>query len=192
MRLTLVVVAAILLLLGVVATRRFVKVRHGHDSVPVYPGAREGPAHTRYLPRVLSWDDRSSARVDRVFALPRGTTLLAVARHAADSLATHRWYLATPSDLAGPRDPQVVVWQRDPDERLDLVQLWPVDGMSRTARMYGGRFPEAFLDEPVVIGWSWALGGPRSARPLAAPTRAIVSPPPLPPAPPSRNRDARP
>ncbi len=165
----------------VTATHRLIRVRHGGDAIPGYPGAREGPRRTRYWPRLLAWDDRSAARVDRIVAVPAGTTLLDVARHAADSLAAHGWYLVTPDDLAGKGDPQVIVWQRDPDERLDLGQLWPVNGMSRTQRLYGGIFPETFLDEPVVIGWTWALGGPRSARPRFTPPRVIV---PMAPAPP--------
>jgi hypothetical protein len=167
---------------GVVsATRRVVRVHHATGALPVYPGALEGPRHTRYWPRLLSWDDRSSARVDRIFAVPAGTTLLAIGHHAADWLAGQGWYPVTPTDLAGTQDPQVIVWQRDPDERLDLSQLWPVSGMSRTQRLYGGTFPEAFLDAPVVIGWTWALGGPRSPHPPVSPPHSIVRTPPAPP-----------
>jgi len=175
-------IAIALVVAGAVsATRRLVRVHHARGAIPVYPGAREGPEHTRYWPRLLSWDDRSSARVDRIFAIPAGTTLLAIARQAADSLAGRGWYLVTPNDLAGRQDPQVIVWQRDPDERLDLGQLWPASGMSRTERLYGGKFPEAFLDAPVVIGWTWALGGPRSPRPPVSPPGSIVRVPPAPP-----------
>jgi hypothetical protein len=129
----------------------------------------------------VSWDDRSSARVDRIFAVPAGTTLLAIARQAADWLAGQGWYLVTPTELAGTQDPQVIVWQRDPEERLDLSQLWPVSGMSRTQRLYGGTFPAAFLDAPVVIGWTWALGGARSPHPPGWPPHSIVRPPSAPP-----------
>jgi hypothetical protein len=114
---------------------------------------------------VLSWDDRSSARVQRVFALHEATTLVAIARHADATLAPQGWYLVSPDDLERLTNPQVIVWQRDPDERLDLTQAWPVEGITRTQRMYGGIFPAEFLDSPVVIEWSWALGGPRSPRP---------------------------
>lgn len=180
MRIALWIAVALLVVGAVSATRRLVRVRQGHGEIPVYAGAHEGPAHTRYWPRFLAWDDRSSARVDRIFAVPVGTTLLGVARDAAASLTGRGWYLVTPDELVGRGDPQVIVWQRDPDERLDLSQLWPVSGMSRMQRLYGGRFPAAFLDEPVVIGWTWALGGPRSSRPAAWPPRAIVRTP-LPP-----------
>jgi len=175
-------IAVVLLVAGVVsATRRVVRVRRAGGAIPVYPGALEGPRRTRYWPRLLSWDDRSSLRVDRIFAVPAGTTLLAIARHAADGLAGRGWYLVTPNDLAGSRDPQVIVWQRDPDERLDLGQLWPVSGMSRTQRLYGGTFPEAFLDAPVVVGWTWALRGARSPRPPVSPPRPVVRAPPAAP-----------
>lgn len=165
MRIAVWIATALLVAGAVSATRRVARVHRGRDAIPAYPDAREGPRQTRYWPRLLSGDDRSSARVDRIFAVPAGTTLLAVARHAENSLADRGWYLVTPDDLAGMHDPQVIVWQRDPDERLDLSQLWPVSGMTRTQRLYGGKFPKAFLDAPVVIGWTWALGGPRSARP---------------------------
>jgi hypothetical protein len=89
-------------------------------------------------------------------------------------------------------DPQVIIWQHDPDERLDLTRLWPISGMSRAQRLYGGTFPEAFLDEPVVIGWTWALGGPRSRRPSALPPRAITRPPSLPLQRPESRRDPPP
>jgi hypothetical protein len=131
------------------------------------------------LPHLLSWDDRSSARVQRVFALPQAASLVTIARHADATLAAQDWYLVTPDDLEGFPNPQVIVWQREPDERLDLTQLWPLGGMTRTERLYGGTFPAEFLDAPLVIEWSWALGGPRSLRP-APPPRAIVRPPPRP------------
>lgn len=180
-RIALWIAGALLIAGALAATRRVARVRDGRGEIPVYPGAREGPAHTRYWPRLLSWDDRSSARIDRLFAVPAGTTLLAVARHAADALTGRGWYLVTPDDLVSGGDPQVIVWQRDPDERLDLSQLWPVSGMSRTQRLYGGRFPEALLDAPVVIGWTWALGGPRSPRPVFSPSGPLVRPPLTPP-----------
>ncbi|HZD40584.1 MAG TPA: hypothetical protein VE131_07670 [Terriglobales bacterium] len=154
--------------------RRVLRVNTASNEIPVYSEAREGPSYRRFWPRLLSWDDRSSARVDRIFALPKGTTLLAVARAAAAGLASRDWYLVSPSDLRGTHDPQVIVWQRDPDERLDLIQLWPDPYITREQRLYGGRFPRTFLDEPMVIGWTWYLGGPRSPRPLAAPTQPVV------------------
>ena len=162
-------------------TQRLVRVHQAGRAIPVYPDAREGPRRTRYWPRLVSWDDRSSARVDRIFAVPAGTALLAIARHAADWLAGQGWYLVTPTELAGTQDPQVIVWQRDPEERLDLSQLWPVAGMTRTQRLYGGAFPEAFLDAPVVIGWTWALGGARSPHPPGSPPHSIVRVPSAPP-----------
>lgn len=171
------------LLIAATVAFRVIRVQRGAAEIPIVPGTREGPRHTRYWPRVISWDDRSSSRVDRVFVAAAGTTLLAAARGAADSLERRGWYLVTPDDLSLRQDPQVIVWQRDPDERLDLSQLWPVPGMSREQRLYGGRFPAAFLDEPVVIGWSWSLDGPRSARPIPPRGRAIVQPPPPPPPP---------
>jgi hypothetical protein len=156
---------------------RIARVNKGAAAIPSYRGAREGASVVRYWPHVLSWDDRSSARVDRVFALSQTTSLLAIARQAQDTLAARGWYLITPDDLRqAAMDPQVIVWQREPDERLDLVQLWPVAGMTPTQRMYGGKFPAEFLKAPQVIGWTWALGGPRSARP-ALPGPAIVRPP---------------
>jgi hypothetical protein len=157
-------------LVALASVSRIARVTKAAEAIPVYPGAREGDSRIRYLPRVLSWDDRSSARVQRVFALSEPTTLLTIARHAAPALADRGWYLVMPHGLEGLNDPQVIVWQRDPDERLDLTQLWPIGGMTRTERMYGGMFPPEFLDAPRVIEWSWALGGPRSPRP--APLRA--------------------
>lgn len=177
------IVVALVAAAGVLATQRVARVRRAGSAIPAYPGAREGPRYARYWPRVMAWDDRSSARVDRVLAVPAGTTLRAVARHATDSLIARGWYLATPDDLAGTQDPQVIIWQRDPDERLDLAQLWPVSGITREQRLYGGRFPEAFLDEPVVVGWTWSLGGSRLPRPTFRAPRPIVNVPPAPPRP---------
>lgn len=152
--------------LALFAWSRIARVTEAAATIPVYPGVREAAKHIRYWPQLLSWDDRSSARVDRVFAMSQTTSLLAIARQAQDTLAARGWYLVMPEDLRQvAMDPQVIVWQRDPDERLDLTQLWPVAGMTRTQRMYGGTFPADFLDAPQVIGWSWALGGPRSPRP---------------------------
>ena len=102
----------------------------------------------------------SSARVQRVLAIDQLVALGVVARHAATALGAQGWYLVMPDDLAQFENPQVIVWQRDPDERLDLTQLWPVSGMSREQRLYGGIFPAEFLDAPLVIEWNWALGGP--------------------------------
>lgn len=166
------------------AWSRIARVNRAAAAVPVYPGIREHGGRTRYLPHLLSWDDRSSARVQRVFAFSQPTSLVTIARHADAVLAAQGWYLVTPDDLAGFVNPQVIVWQREPDERLDLTQLWPLAGMTRTERLYGGTFPAEFLDAPMVIEWSWALGGPRSPRP-APPPRPTVRQPPL-PAPPSR------
>lgn len=166
--------------LTLVAWSRIARVTTAAAAIPVYPGAQEGGTRARYWPHLLSWEDRSSARVDRLFALSQTTSLLAIARQAQDTLAAQGWYLVTPDELRqGAMDPQVIVWQREPDERLDLTQLWPVAGMTRTQRMYGGTFPSELLDAPQVISWSWALGGPRSARP-ALQGRPIVLPPALP------------
>lgn len=162
----------------VVAAQRVLRVHDGRTAIPVYPQSREGPQHARYWPRLLAWDDSASARVDRMFAVPAQTSLLAVARYENAALVARGWYLVSPSDLAAIRDPQVIVWQRDPDERLDLNMLWPVEGMTPTQRLYGGRFPESFLGERAVIGWTWSLGAPRSAHPSASPSRAIVRTPP--------------
>jgi hypothetical protein len=169
--------AGVLVLASVYFAGRVVRVNAGGAEIPVYPQAREGPIYRRYWPKLLAWDDRSSARVDRIFAVPAGTTLLAVARAAAPGLDKGGWYLVTPSVLQGTYDPQVIVWQRDPHERMDLTQLWPVEGLTREQRMYGGRFPAEFLDEPMVIGWTWSRGGPRSSRPLTAPPAPIVKQP---------------
>src|SRR5437870_12856358 len=74
---------------------RVVRVTRAAAAIPVYPGARESGGRTRYLPHLLSWDDRSSARVQRVFALPENTGLIAIARHADTTLAAQGWYLLT-------------------------------------------------------------------------------------------------
>jgi hypothetical protein len=167
--------------LALAAWYRVTQVTRAAAAIPVYPGAREAGGRTRYLPHLLSWDDRSSARVQRIFALPQAISLVAIARNADAMLAAQGWYLVTPDDLERFTNPQVIVWQRDPDERLDLTQLWPVDGMTRTQRLYGGIFPKEFLDAPLVVEWSWTLGGPRSPRP-APPEQAILRRP-LPPQP---------
>lgn len=174
MRLLLASAAAAVLIAGAVSAARVHRVRAGLQEIPVMTVGQAGPTYTRYWPRLLAWDDRSSARVDRMVAMPSGTTLLQLARSATASLVERGWYLVTPLPLGAQGDPQVVVWQRDPDERLDLTQLWPVAGMRPEQRLYGGRFPAAFLDKPVVIEWTWSLGGPRSARPDAAGERSIV------------------
>ena len=175
----------VLLATGVAAFAifRIIRVHSGAAAIPVYPGAREGGGRTRYLPHIISWDDRSSARVDRVFALPSAVPLIVIAREADPKLRRDGWYLATPDDLVRPIDPQVIIWQRDPDERLDLTRLWPVAGMTGEQRLYGGIFPERFLGSPLVIGWTWSLGGSRLPPP-SSPSRPIIRWPP-PPAPPS-------
>jgi len=172
------IVAAILCLVAIATVHRIARVRRGAAVIPVYPGARERGGRLRYWPRLLAWDDRSSARVQRVFALTAGVSVLDVARGAHPALVARGWYLVTPTDLEGPGEPQVVVWQRDPDERLDLEPLWPLPGMSREQRLYGNVFPPEFLDAPRVIGWSWALGGPRSGRPVASEPPLIRRPAP--------------
>jgi hypothetical protein len=169
--------------LAMAAGSRIARVTRASGAIPVYPGARERGGRTRYLPHLLSWDDRSSARVQRLFALSRVTSLVTIARYADTTLAAQGWYLVTPDDLEGFPNPQVIVWQREPDERLDLTQLWPLSGMTRTQRLYGGNFPPEFLDAPLVIEWSWALNGPHSPRP-APPPRPGVRPPPPPTPPP--------
>lgn len=168
--------------LAITALSRVARVKRAAAAIPVYPGTREAGGRTRYFPHVLSWDDRSSARVQRLFALPRATSIVAIARHADATLAPNGWYLVTPDDLERFANPQVIVWQRDPDERLDLSQIWPIEGMTRTQRMYGGIFPAQFLDAPMVIEWSWALGGPRSSRPapFQRPIVREIPPPPRP------------
>jgi hypothetical protein len=183
-RLVIVIGSISVALVALTSVFRITRVREAADAIPVYPGAREGEREIRYLPRVFSWHDRSSARVQRVFALSEPTTLLAIARHAAPALGDRGWYLVMPHELERFHDPQVIVWQRDPDERLDLTQLWPISGMTRTERMYGGLFPPEFLDASLVIEWSWALGGPRSPRP--APQRALDVRRPIIEAPPPR------
>jgi hypothetical protein len=174
-----------LIALALAAWSRIARVTRATAAIPVYPGTREHGGRTRYLPHLLSWDDRSSARVQRVFAFSQVTSLITIARHADTTLAAQGWYLVTPDDLERFPNPQVIMWQRDPDERLDLTQLWPLPGMTRTERLYGGIFPAEFLDAPLVIEWSWALNGPRSPRP-AAPPRPAVRPAPAPTPPPSR------
>jgi hypothetical protein len=177
------VIGAVVLALA--ALSRIVRVSRAAAAIPVYPGARESGGRTRYFPRLLSWDDRSSARVQRLFALPEAVSLVTIARHADATLAAQGWYLVTPDNLERILNPQVIVWQRDPDERLDLSQSWPLPGMTPTQRLYGGIFPEEFLDAPLVIEWSWALNGPRSPRPAPTP-HLFVRPPPPPTPPPSR------
>ncbi len=108
--------------LTLVVWSRIARVTRAAAAIPVYPGAREGGKRVRYWHHVLSWDDRSSARVDRPFVL-RTTSLLAIARQAQDALVAQGWYLVTPDDLRQVAiDPQVIVWQRGPDERLDLAR----------------------------------------------------------------------
>jgi hypothetical protein len=183
-RAALAIVVVGVIALAAVTLSRVVRVTRAAASIPVYPDAREAGGRTRYLPRLLSWDDRSSARVQRVFALQESVSLIVIARHADTTLAARGWYLVTPDDLDRILNPQVVVWQRDPDERLDLSQLWPLPHMTPEQRLYGGVFPREFLDAQLVIEWSWALNGPRSPRPAPV-SRAILRPPP-PPVPPSR------
>lgn len=166
--------------LALAALFRIARVNRAAAAIPVFPGTRESGGRTRYLPRLLAWDDRSSARVQRVFALAPATSLVIIARHADATLAPLGWYLVTPDDLERIANPQVIVWQREPDERLDLTQLWPLPNMTRTQRLYGGIFPAEFLDAPLVIEWSWALGGARSPPP-APPRQLLVRPPPPPP-----------
>ena len=167
---------------AIAALDRVGRVTQGAEAIPIYPDAREGPAQTRYLPRLLSWDERSSARVRRVFALAEPNSLQVIARHADAILAPQGWYLLNEIDLRAVIEPQVIVWQREPDERLDLTKLWPLDGMTREQRLYGNIFPAAFLDEPFVFEWSWMLGGSHAARP-APPSRSIMRPIPPPPMP---------
>lgn len=151
---------------GALAARnRVLRVSTGAAAIPLYPGAREGRSITRYLPS-LSWDDRSSARVQRVFAITEPTSLQVIAQHANEILAPQGWYLLNPIDLRAVIEPQVIVWQREPDERLDLTKLWPLERMTPEQRLSGNIFPEEFLNERLVIGWSWMLGGPH-APPLA-------------------------
>jgi hypothetical protein len=169
--------------IAVAAAARVARVNKASRAIPVYPGAREGGGRTRYFPRLISWDDRSSARVQRVFAFSRPIALGTIALEADARLAAEGWYLVMPDELDASRSPQVIVWQRDPDERLDLMQVWPVSGMDRTQRLYGGIFPAEFLEAPLVVEWSWALGGPRSPRNVMVPWTPTVAPPPPPPTP---------
>ena len=164
--------------LAVAAQSRVSRVSKAAKAIPVYPGAREGGGRTRYLPHVLSWDDRSSARVQRVSAFRDPIPLTTIALHANATLARQGWYLTMPEELGRISDPQVIVWQRDPDERLDLTKLWPLSGMTPDQRMYGGIFPAEFLDAELVIEWSWALGGPRSARSTVQALEMRTPPPP--------------
>ena len=166
------------------AGARVWRVHRGAAVIPTYSDAREGGGRTRYFPHVLAWNDRSSARVQRMFAFDHFTSLAAIGRRADARLAQQGWYLVMPQDLNRIENPQVIVWQRDPDERLDLTQVWPLTGMTRDQRLYGGRFPAEFLDAPLVIEWDWALGGPRSPRPAEPPSPVIRRAPP-PPEPPS-------
>jgi hypothetical protein len=179
MRVLLAIVIVCVIGVTVTALLRIVRVNRASAAIPVYPGAREGGGRTRYLPRLLPSDDGGSARVQRLFAFSQPVGLMAIARHAEAKLAAQGWYLVTPDDLERIMNPQVIVWQREPDERLDLSQLWPLEGLTREQRMYGGIFPAEFLDAPLVIEWSWALGGPRSARP-SAPSGPILRPIPPP------------
>ena len=165
MRNVIAAVFIIVLALAASMASRVLRVSRAAKAIPVYPGAQEGGGRTRYLPRLLSWDDRSSARVDRVFALPDTAPLSTIARHANATLAQHGWYLVAPDELERFANPQVVVWQRDPDERLDLMKVWPVANMTPEQRLYGGIFPAKFLSAPLVIQWSFAIGGPRSPSP---------------------------
>ena len=178
-------IAAVLIVMLAVAApmgMRVLRVNRAREAIPVYPGAREGGGRIRYLPRLLSWDDRSSARVDRVFALPDTTPLSTIALHANVALAQQGWYLVAPEELERFANPQVVVWQRDPDERLDLMKLWPDANLTRDQRLYGGIFPAQFLTAPLVIEWSFAIGGPRSPRPTGVRAPEVRTPnQPLPP-----------
>ena len=91
MRGALLIVVVGIIALAVVGLFRVVRVTRAAAAIPVYPGARESGGRTRYLPHLLSWDDRSSARVQRVFALPENTGLIAIARHADTTLAAQGW-----------------------------------------------------------------------------------------------------
>ena len=179
-RTVLTVGAIVIAALAVAAVYRVVRVTRAADEIPVYPGSREAGGKTRYFPRLLSWDDRSSARVQRIFALPGAIPLSAIARDVNETLAGQGWYMVSPEDLQITH-PQVIVWQRDPDERLDLTKVWPLPGITPTQRLYGGIFPAEFLSAPMVIEWSWALGGPRSPRTTAPLLEVRIPPPPLPP-----------
>jgi hypothetical protein len=174
-------IAAVIIVILALTTAmgfRVLRVTRAAKAIPIYPGAQEAGGRTRYLPRVLSWDDRSSARVERVFALPDTTPVATIARHANVALAQQGWYLVTPEELQRIANPQVVVWQREPDERLDLMKLWPDPNMTADQRLYGGIFPAQFLDAPLVVEWSWALGGPRSTRSAPVQRLEVRTPPP--------------
>lgn len=182
LRVLIVIAVVAALALGLAAALRVSRVTRAAAAIPVYPGAREGGGRTRYFPHLFDWNDASSARVQRVFAFDQALSLAEIGRKANAVLAPKGWYLIMPGDLERLENPQTVVWQRDPDERLDLVQVWPLGGMSREQRLYGGIFPAEFLDAPLVIQWDWALGGPRSQRPVQH--RPIMRRPPPPPPPP--------
>ena len=115
--------------------------------------------------------------MQRVFALPEAVTLATIGRQADVQLSRDGWYLVTPENLERIEEPQVIVWQRDPDQRLDLTKVWPIAGLTREERLYGGIFPAEFLDAPLVIEWSWALGGPRSPRPVTFGKSILRTPP---------------
>ena len=172
------IAAAFIVILALAAWMgvRVLRVNRAAMAIPVYPGAREGGGRTRHLPRLLSWDDRSSARVDRVFALPDTMPLSTIARHANVTLADQGWYLIAPEELERFANPQVVVWQRDPDERLDLRKVWPEANMTPEQRLYGGVFPSQFLTAPLVVEWSFTIGGPRSPRAAAVQAPEVRKP----------------
>ena len=165
MRIALAALVVAALGFAVIVIPRVMRVKRATAAMPVYPGSREAGGRTRYFPRLLSWYDRSSARVQRIFAVSPPVSLATIARYADSSLTANGWYLSMPEALGAVEDPQVIVWQREPDERLDLTKLWPMPGLTREQRLYGDVFPPEFLDESLVIEWSWALGGPRSPRP---------------------------
>ena len=171
--------AGIVMLTGA-AFWRVARVDRAAAAIPLYPGLREGGGGTRYFPLLMSWDDRSSARLRRVFALSHPLPLSDIGRHAHAALGRNGWYLVSPEDLDRIQNPQVIVWQREPDERLDLTVLWPLPGMTREQRLYGGIFPAEFLDAPLVIEWSWALGGPRSPLIDQPELEVRIPPPPRP------------
>src|SRR5688500_19853536 len=85
--------------LAVAAVDRVVRVTSAAGQIPVYPGSREAGGRPRYLPRLLSWDDRSSARLQRIFALPAAIPLSTIARDANETLTGQGWYLVSPEDL---------------------------------------------------------------------------------------------
>src|SRR5688572_4045454 len=78
---------------------RIAKVKKGASAIPIYAGAREAGGRTRYFPRISPWDDPSSARVQRVFALPAAVTLATVGRQAGAQLERDGWYLVAPESL---------------------------------------------------------------------------------------------